>query len=112
MPTLANLQSALVHDLLKYLLSAGSLALLLWLLRERLQGRRLQARRPTRADLRREIGWSLTTAVLFACASLTGIFWVAKLGWSQLYLNLDQHSLGYAAFSLLLMIVAHDAYFY
>ena len=112
MLTLANLQNSLLHDIIKYLLAAGVLALLLWIGRDRLQGRRLQARRPTSSDLRREIGWSLTTASLFACASLLGIFWVARQGWSQLYWDLQQHSLSYAGFSLLLMIVAHDAYFY
>lgn len=112
MLTLTHLQDSILHDLLKYLISAGSLALLLWLLRERLQRRRLQSRRATSTDLRREIGWSVATAILFACASLTGIFWVAKQGWSQLYWNLNEHSLSYAGFSLMLMIIAHDAYFY
>ncbi|MBF7730941.1 sterol desaturase family protein [Pseudomonas sp. N040] len=112
MLTLAHLQNSMLHDVIKYLLSAGALALLLWLLRERLQGRRLQARRPTPANYRREIGWSLLTACLFAGASLVGIFWVARQGWSQLYWNLDEYGLTYAGYSLLLMIVAHDAYFY
>lgn len=112
MLNLQKLQGFILHDIVKYLLAAGLMALLLWLWRQRLQGRRLQTHQPTATDYRREIGWSLTTACLFGGASLLGIFWVATQGWSQLYWDLNEHSLGYAGGSLLLMIVAHDAYFY
>lgn len=112
MLSLSNLQTALVHDVVKYLLAAGTLSLLLWLLRQRLEGRQLQTRRPQFNDYRREILWSLLTACLFACASLSGIFWVGQQGWNQLYWDLNDWGISYAAFSLLLMIVAHDAWFY
>jgi len=112
MLTFAHLQGFVLHDLLRYLISAGALALLLWLFSARMQPRRLQARRPAAADYRREIGWSLITASLFASVSLLAIFWVGRQGWNQLYWNLQDRGLAYAGFSLLLMIIAHDAYFY
>ncbi|WP_071870619.1 sterol desaturase family protein [Atopomonas hussainii] len=112
MLTLAQLHTALLHDIVKYLLFAGGLALLLFCLRGRLAGRRIQMRRPQWADYRREILWSLCTASLFAVSSLVGIVWLAQQGVGQLYWQLSDYSAAYALGSLLLMIVAHDAYFY
>ncbi len=109
---LEKLPTALLHDLLKYLIFAGGLALLLYLLRQQLQARRLQSRRPQWLDYRREIIWSLVTACLFALGSLLGIFWLSLHGWNQVYRDFTDYSWSYTVASLLLMIVAHDAWFY
>lgn len=112
MLTLDNLQGAILHDITKYLLAAGLLSLMLWLLRKTMQRRRLQAHPVTGKDYRREISWSLLTATLFGCISLLCIAWFGEQGWNQLYWNLSDGSWGYTAFCLALMIVGHDAYFY
>ena len=101
------------HDIVKYLLAAGGLyALVYGLLAARLAARKLQ---PTRADLRqitREAGWSLVSAVIFGTTSLLLVIGPGELGWNRMYFDFAAWGWTYALFSLALMIVLHDAYFY
>ncbi len=112
MLNLETLQAFILHDVIKYLIFAGGLSLLLWLFARRLARRRLQERRAQRGDYLRETAASLLSAVLFALCSLLGVFWFSELGLNRLYWDLDRFGMVYAGASLLLMILAHDAYFY
>lgn len=102
-----------VHDVVKYLLAAGLVFLVVTKLCRRLApNRRLQPHVPGRRQVAREIVTSLRTAVVFASVSLFGIFVPAKAGWGQLYDGELAADWPYALFSLGLMILAQDAYFY
>jgi Delta7-sterol 5-desaturase len=101
------------HDIVKYLLAAGSLYVLIYgALAARLVSRRLQSNRADFRQMRREIGWSLVSAIIFGTVSMLLVIGPGELGWNQMYFALDSRGWPYALFSLALMIVAHDAYFY
>jgi len=73
--------------------------------------RKIQQRFPKDADLRREIGYSALTSVIFAV-----VVWLC-LGtpfraFTQFYANVHQHSLLYLVLSIPLTLFIHDAYFY
>lgn len=119
MPTLAPDAAALEVWLLnltlllvRYLLFAGGAFLLFYgLWRVRLAHRRVQPRLPRGADYRREIGYSLSTLLIFSFVGL-GVWAATRAGWTQVYFTVAERGWGYLTLSVVLMIVLHDAYFY
>jgi sterol desaturase/sphingolipid hydroxylase (fatty acid hydroxylase superfamily) len=102
----------LAIDTGRYLIAAGALAAILGLLPAGwIASRRLQRRLASASDRRREIVYSLQTALLFA---LNGYF--IHLGArSSVFVikpGLPVSELAQAGITLVLMVVAHDAYFY
>lgn len=90
-------------------------ALLLWLvlhvlLRKRL-AHRVIAGWPSVHDMRREIGYSISTLVIFAALG-AGVFALMITGHSEIYRRPGQHGWWWLAASLPVMIVWHDFYFY
>lgn len=103
----------ITHDIVKYVLAAGGLYVLIYgLLATRLASRRLQTARPDFRHIGREVGWSLVSAVIFGTTSLLLVIGPGELGWNRMYFNIEARGWSYAIFSLALMIVVHDAYFY
>ena len=102
----------LALDVGRYVIAAGGMALILKLFWNAGLGRRkIQARSPSRDDVRREILTSLRTGIIF---SLTGVVIVlgAIHGVFTVYTDFETAGIGYLAISLVAIIVAHDAYFY
>ncbi len=103
---------SLASDAGRYLVFAGALAGLLWLLPAGwIAARRLQSKLASRSDRVREIAYSLQTVLIFA---LTGyaVHAAARHGLVTIKRGLPADELVQAGATLLLMIVAHDAYFY
>lgn len=97
-------------DLARYLLGAGLIAALLWLLRRTgWASRKIQRREASRADFRREFLASLRTVVVYTVLSVPMV-WAIRNG----YLPLHQGPVGALGFALYLaaILVAHDAWFY
>jgi lathosterol oxidase len=101
------------HDIVKYLLTAGGCYLVIYgALAARLAARRLQSTKADLRQMRREVAWSLVSATIFGTVSMLLVIGPGELGWNRMYFDLGAWGWPYAAFSLALMIVAHDAYFY
>jgi sterol desaturase/sphingolipid hydroxylase (fatty acid hydroxylase superfamily) len=101
------------HDIVKYLLAAGGVYVLVYgVLAARLASRRLQTARSDLLQIGREVGWSLVSAVIFGTASSLLVIGPGELGWNRMYFDIGARGWPYALFTLALMIVAHDAYFY
>lgn len=99
-------------DLTFYLLGAGAIFLLLWiLLRRRLAHRRIDPAFPEARHLRREILFSLASMGVFA---LIGVALTAATlaGWTQIYLAVGEHGWFYWGASIAALLVLHDTYFY
>lgn len=77
----------------------------------RLAGSKIQLAMPQRTDLRREIGYSMLTALLFA-ATTAILVGPGMVGYSQLYREVAQHGWGWFWLSIALMFLLHDLYFY
>jgi sterol desaturase/sphingolipid hydroxylase (fatty acid hydroxylase superfamily) len=101
-----------VGDFLRYLIAAGLVFILLSVvLRGPLRGRRIQSRKPRRGQMRREFLWSVATVSIFATVGIANIASIVS-GGTRLYLEIGQYGWGYWVFTVLAMIIAHDAYFY
>lgn len=109
-------------DTLRYFAGVGLILFLLFVLARSWSERfRIQARRATGQDIRREISWSLITTAIYACVGLFTVR-VEQSGASLIYFDLADYSwsLGgwsdggwlFAAVSLMAVLVLHDAYFY
>ena len=99
-------------DTARYLFGAGSVALVLYVLFSGFSRRyRIQDRRASRGDIRREITYSLLTTAVYA---LVAIFTVQleRAGYIRHYGDIAAFPLWYAILSLPLILVLHDAYFY
>lgn len=102
----------LPRDFARYLLGAGGVFLLINLLfADALAGRKIRPASPGMRQMRREFVISMRTTAIFAGA---GVFSVmgARAGWMCTYYVADERGWLYFAFSLVALIVAHDAWFY
>ena len=102
----------LTVDLLRYALVAG----VVWLLVEVLFARRLAGRRILQAtrrpgQVRREIVYSLSTVLIFASNGLL-VWLLAANGTVEIYPDVASRGWVWWGLSVVLIIVAHDAYFY
>jgi len=99
-------------DFIYYLLGAGVIFVLLWIvLRRRLDHRRIDRAYPEAHHLRREILYSLLTLCVFAAIGV-GLTYAALSGWTRLYIDFARYGWGYWFLSLAALLVLHDAYFY
>ena len=97
---------------LRYFLLAATGFLLFYVFRVRkILFRKIQPRLPATNDYWREIGYSSLTAVIFACIGYL-VFATRFSTYTQAYWNIQEHGLAYFIFSIILMIVVHDTYFY
>ncbi|MCB9640925.1 MAG: sterol desaturase family protein [Myxococcales bacterium] len=97
---------------LRYVIFSGSAYLIFWKwLPKRFHHRRIQQRFPKSSILKLEFLWSLSTFVIF---SMTGalVFWLTKMGYTLRYKHISDYGWGYFFFSIILMILVHDTYFY
>jgi lathosterol oxidase len=98
-------------DFLRYVIPASIMAGILALFQQKLAGRKLQTRSPKPGQVRREILFSISSVVIF---SLNGAVILAgkMLGVFEIYDAIEPHGWIYLIASTVLVIVAHDAYFY
>ena len=97
---------------LRYFLFAGvAWALAYWLFRNRWFHRKIISRFPQSAEVRREIGYSLLTLVIFGLIG-AGTFAASRAGWTQMYWKFSDYGRGWFFGSIVCAIFLHDAYFY
>jgi Delta7-sterol 5-desaturase len=91
--------------------TAAFIHLCRFFLKEGLAKYKIQAREASPADVRREIKSSLRTVLIFSVI-YAGIYFGATAGVFTIYLGVAPVGWGYMLFSILAIIVAHDAHFY
>lgn len=97
---------------LRYLVFAGAAWVAGYLLfHRRWFHRKIIARFPAGADIRREMMYSLVSVVIFGLVG-TGTFLAARAGWTRMYLDLGEHGVGWFLGTVVAAILLHDAYFY
>jgi Delta7-sterol 5-desaturase len=99
-------------DLLRYLIPAGALALLVAVLPRRWRARRsVRTRQPDAGQRRREFLRSMSTVLIF---SANGALIVAGIqaGMLRVYTDFSARGWVYAAASGIVLLLAHDAWFY
>ena len=99
-------------DFLRYALAAGAIWLLVGVLfRQRLAGRRILDAAPQPGQVRREFAYSLSTVLIFAANGLL-IWLLVQAGTLRIDSDIATHGWAWWWFSLVLIVVAHDAWFY
>lgn len=97
---------------LRYLIFAGSLYLLFYVWKKRDFFRlKIQQKYPDHPHVFREMKYSFLSIGIFALVGVT-LFWLRNHGYTKVYTNFSDHSVGYFIFSVLAFIFIHDAYFY
>jgi len=99
-------------DTVRYLLGAGLVSLVLFIgLSRWSNSRRIQTRRASAQDIRREITHSLITTAVYASVALFTIA-AEQQGALRVYASIDDYSAIYTLLSLPLLLILHDTYFY
>lgn len=102
----------LPNDFMRYLLGAGGVFLLVNVLfARRLAGRKIRTKSPKAEQMRREFVISMRTTVIFALSGVASVM-AAKFGLLETYYVASERGWTYFAFTLVMLIVAHDAWFY
>ena len=96
-------------DLGRYLIAASALALILWLAKSWSDLRRIQQRKAKREDYVREISSSFRTVCFFA---LTGLATLLLEGAGIILVHIGTYDWSTFAIQLVVITLAHDAYFY
>jgi len=79
--------------------------------RESWRFKKIQQKFPVGKDYRREILYSLSTSVIFTFVGWL-VFMTPVKEYTRAYFTIRQHGVGYFVFSIVLILVVHDAYFY
>jgi Delta7-sterol 5-desaturase len=109
---LARWPAIVAVEALRYAIPASIAFVVFWLWRwKALAHRRIQHRRPSRKALRREVRYSISTALIFSVVGLA-TFHLSRVGVLRKYEQLDSHGWAYWVVSIVLAILIHDAYFY
>lgn len=99
-------------DLLRYVLGAGGVYLVLNLfLAAHLSAQKIRSTGPVPGQIFRELKASLRTVAIFA-ATGTSIGLASRAGLIDIYGNIAERGWVYFAVSIIVLIVAHDAWFY
>lgn len=102
----------LTHDTLRYAFGAGGTYLIInmWLAR-RLRNRKIREQIPRWPQIRRELLISARTILIFATTGIL-IGLAHATGFAPIYDQIDDYGVAYLIGSLLLIIIAHDTWFY
>jgi lathosterol oxidase len=99
-------------DLARYLIGAGGVFLAIWVvLRRPLSRRKIRAETPPVRQMWREFGYSMLTVVIFGSVG-AGMALGKQYGLLPIYTDVADFGWLYFIVTLILIIVAHDAYFY
>lgn len=102
----------LPNDFARYLFGAGGVFLLVNIVfAKALAGRKIRAASPGPKQMRREFATSMRTTVIFASAGVFSIL-CARAGWVDTYYLADERGWLYFAATIVVLIIAHDAWFY
>ena len=78
---------------------------------EKFRDRRLSRKKLRRHQIRKEMGWSLKSSVIFALVG-AGTFWLWQQSYTAVYLQADLYGYWYLPGSLLLALLIHETYYY
>lgn len=99
-------------QVLRYTLVAGGLFVLFYLLKPRRWAhRKIQWRMPIAKDIRRDIGYSIGTILIFGGYGIL-VHLLRQQGLTRMYEDIGEYGWWYLPISVVLMLFLHDTYFY
>jgi lathosterol oxidase len=94
-----------------FIIAAVAFSIFYLVKRKSWQFKKIQPRFPASKDYLREILYSVITAFIFAAIGYI-VFLTPLTAYTQAYFQIEERGVGYLIFSILLIIVIHDTYFY
>jgi sterol desaturase/sphingolipid hydroxylase (fatty acid hydroxylase superfamily) len=96
----------------RYLVAAGAAFLVFWIWgREHFRRRLVQGAYPPAASIRREVLYSVSTALIFSCVG-TIVWRGARAGIFRVDEGAGRHGWAYSVLAVVLLVVLQDTYFY
>lgn len=97
---------------IRYIILSGGAYILFWIwLKKKFTHKIIQNKLPEKDKILFEIKNSIITFLVFAITGV-GLFWLRTNGYTLMYLDINKYGLSYFIFSIVLMILFHDTYFY
>jgi lathosterol oxidase len=97
---------------LRYVIVAGFFYLLYYVInKEKWAHKKIQKKEPKKSQIWFEIKYSILNLFIFAGMAVF-ISYARDKGWTQIYDNVEDHSWAYLVFSVVLVTILHDTYFY
>jgi len=107
-----KLSRSFLFDFGRYIFGAGGVFLFVWVLfKKQFQPRKIRVKTPKTIQMIREFFHSVKTVVIYALVGTT-VFYGVNAGLMEFYTDVATYGWLYTGFSLVVIIVAHDAYFY
>ncbi len=98
--------------ILRYAVIAGILFYVFYVWKKRIFIKyKIQNKLPSRSQIRQEVKYSMFTFIIYGSGIWLFLYWIEK-GKTRMYYEINEFGLTYFVFSIILMIVIHDAYFY
>jgi lathosterol oxidase len=95
-----------------YVIVAGVSFMFLYLVRPASVAHlKIQQQMPSRKEVLHEIGWSSLTLLVWAVMAVILIYFIDR-GLTQMYSGIESLGVTYFVFSILFLVISHDAYFY
>ena len=99
-------------DFVRYAMAAGALWLFFYVIRRKQWlHRKVRSGFPRWHDIRREVGLSALTCVIYGIVAVLSLYAV-KHGWTRMYMDIHAYGWGWFVASIVITIFVHDAYFY
>lgn len=99
-------------SIVRYLVFAGVAYLLFYILkRSKWWYLKIQDKFPDTSRIKHEVGYSLLSMFVFAIIGVM-VAVLKELGYTQIYTTFSDHSVAYFLFTVVFLILFHDAYFY
>jgi lathosterol oxidase len=101
-----------LNNITRYLLIAGLTYMIFWKWGfHKFKDKFLYAEKPSGADIKREIFYSVLSTMIFLIPSFF-IILVKDKGWTSLYWDISEKGMGWYAASYVIVFFLHDTYFY
>ena len=94
-----------------FILAGGSYAYLYFLKGHPLSQKKIQIANPSSKEVVHELLWSVLALAVWSVMAVVLVFLV-KHGFTFLYFDINQYGLAYFLFSIFVLLITHDAYFY
>jgi sterol desaturase/sphingolipid hydroxylase (fatty acid hydroxylase superfamily) len=101
----------LVIFLRYFIIAAIAFGIFYMLKREAWRVRKIQPKFPIPRDIAREIGFSILTSFIFAAVGFV-VFLTPVSTYTRAYFDINEYGITYLVFSIFLIILVHDTYFY
>ncbi len=98
-------------EVIRYLIAVSLVITAIFFITKRGRSRNLHTEPATAEQKRREVFYSILTALVFSVNGLY-VYFGMQGGWALVYEDINQYPAWYLPICLIAMIIAHDAYFY